>query len=71
MRIIIDAEPEEFDYVLGLVKEALPIFAHHEKRIGWGWTFGRAPGRQFFISRTRTGFSARPARAPGAHLKAS
>jgi hypothetical protein len=71
LRIIIDAEPEEFDYVLGLIKEALPTFARHEERIGWGWTFGRSPARAFFISRTKTGFSARPAREPGAHLKAS
>lgn len=71
MRIIIDAEPEEFDYVLGLIKEALPTFARHEERIGWGWSFGRHPNRSFFISRTKTGFSARPARAPGVSLKAS
>ena len=71
MRIIIDAEPEELDYVLGLVKEALPVFARHDDRPGWGWTFGHAPGRQFFIRQTKTGFSARPARAPGSSLKAS
>ena len=56
--------------MLGLIKAALPTFARHDERIGWGWTFGQHPNRAFFISRTKTGFSARPARAPGAHLKA-
>jgi hypothetical protein len=60
MKLIIDAEVEELDYVMDLIKEALPTFDRHEKRIGWGWHFQNAGGRSFFIRRTKGGFSASP-----------
>lgn len=61
MKIIINAEPDEMTYVMGLVTEAFATFARHPDRIGWGWTFGTPGRRSFFISRTKGGFSARPA----------
>ena len=63
MKIIINAEPEEMEYAMGLVVEAMATFARHPERIGWGWAFGKAGKRSFFVRRTKGGFSASPAGA--------
>lgn len=64
MKIIINAEPEEMEYVMSLVTESFKTFARHPERIGWGWTFAKPGGRAFFVRRTKGGFSASPA-GPG------
>ena len=61
MKIIINAEPDEMAHAMALVVEAMPTFARHPERIGWGWTFTRPGGRAFFVRRTKGGFSATPA----------
>lgn len=61
MRIVVNAEPEEMEYAMGLIVEAMETFARHPERIGWGWTFGKTGQRAFFVRRTKSGFSASPA----------
>lgn len=66
MKLIINAEPDEFDYVLQLVKDAIPRFGDRPPRPGYGWGFGKAGGKRFFISEIKGGLSVKPIGGNGA-----
>lgn len=64
MKIIINAEPDEFPYVLELIEEARPRFERQPSRPGWGWVFSKPGKRGFFIREIKDGLSASPAKPP-------
>lgn len=60
MKLIINAEMDEMEYILELVREAKPLFDGRPSRVGWGWSFGRPGKRSFFIREIKGGFSVSP-----------
>ena len=61
MKLIINADPEEMEYVLRMIMDARPMFDRGPPRPGWGWSFGDPGKRRFFIAEIKGGFSAKPA----------
>ena len=64
MKIIINAEPDDMEYAMGLVMKAKETFDRHPSKIGWGWSFGELGKTPFFIRRITDGLSASPAKRP-------